>query len=80
MPGRKAVDDHLEDSADGVAGAEDGVDLSLHAGLVFGVDTVEEDFVFLRERDDLVPPCGAGELGFADANDVGEDFDAEFAQ
>ncbi len=78
--GGQAVDDNLEDAADGVAGTKHGIDLGLHLRLVLRVDAVQQNLVLLREGDDLVPVRGAGELGLTYADDVGQHLDAEDAE
>ncbi len=74
--GGQAVDDDLEDAADGVAGAEGDVDFGLHAGFGFGVDAGEEDVFPAGEGGDLGEGGLAGELGGAYAGDVAGDLDA----
>ncbi len=78
--GGKAVDDDLKDAADGVTGAEGGVDFSLHTGFGFGVDAGEEDVFSAGEGGDLGEGGLAGELGCADAGNVAGNLDAEGAQ
>ena len=78
--GRQAVDDDLEDPADGVAGAERGVDFGFEAGFGFGVDAVEEDLGAGVGGGDFGPCGGAAKFGCADADDVGADVDAEFGE
>src|SRR5260370_1270593 len=76
---RKAVDDDLEDSADGVAGAKDSIDLGLHGGFALGVYAVEEDLLLGLKPCDLAPLGRTLQLGLADADDVAGNLDAEGA-
>ena len=78
--GRQAVNDDLEDAADGVAGAERLVDLGLHGGFGFGVGAGEQKSPLSRYAREFVEVNLARELGGADADDVAHYMHAEFAQ
>lgn len=77
---RQAVRDDLEDAADGVSGTEDLIDFTFHALLGLGIDAVEKNGFFLREINEILPYIGAVKLCLTDADDVRQDFDAEFAE
>ena len=79
-PGRHVVRDHLEDAADGVAGAQHKVHLLLHARFGVGIGAIEQDLFFLRECLDRVPCDRSIKPRITDRDHVTQHFDSQFAQ
>ena len=71
---------HFKNAAHGVAGAIGAVHHFLHLLFGLGIDTVQEDFVSLAERNQFLPAGRPRHADFADTDDVAEHANAEFGQ
>ena len=78
--GRNAVRDHLEETADSVAGAKDLIHFGLHALFSFGIFAVQQDFIALRKFDQLLPFTFAAAARISDLDNVAQHAYAELAQ
>ena len=80
QPHGDAARHHLENAADGIAGAVRLVDHCFHADLGFRVHAAEQDFRPAAESGNLIPGGRALEPHGAHGNHVAQHLDAEFAQ
>src|SRR6266571_2941827 len=70
----------FKNSAEGVSGLEDLVDLFFHTLLGLRVGTVKKNLLLIEEGTNLFPRDLIVQRNSAGGDDVTEDFDAEFAQ